>query len=461
MKHNTLFIVPPAKSLTVSPPVGMLYLATILKKNGVSTKIIDCLKDNISWNELYKMVVGCNPHNIGLSTLTCRMSGIKKFITDIRGLLPNVNIIVGGPHASALPKETFNELEPEILVTGEAENIICRIINILNRQAFAELNSIPGIVFRNSENNIIKTPGENHIEDLNTLPIPDWSMLPPGEYPKKPANLFYKAFPIGSIITSRGCKYNCLYCAMKNIFGKRIRLRSTQHVLEEIKILTVNHKVREIHFLDDNFASKKEHAYNICNGIIDQGIKISWKVPVGLNIIDLDDDLIEIFKKSGCYQLGFGIESLDKNVLRKNRKEIDIEKAIVTIKKIKKAGIETYGYFIIGLPGETKESVRHTLKMLPKIPLDYCHFSIFTPTPGSYYFYNLNVKHDNWSSYNYTQGTNKSYCALSYEELKHYHRKALLRSTLNMKTLSKIVHYIKFDQMRYFIELMSGYWSKT
>ncbi len=461
MNYNTLFIVPPTKSLTVSPPIGMLYLATILNNNGIHTRIIDCLKDNISWNELYKIVVDYSPHNIGLSTLTCRMSGIKKFITEIRGILPNARIIIGGPHASALPQETFIELNPDILVTGEAENVICRIINTINQKDFTNLNSIPGIVFRDSAGNIVLTPGQNHVEDLNALPIPDWSLLPPNEYPKKPANLFYKAFPIGSIITSRGCKYNCPFCAIKIVFGKRIRFRSTQHVLEEIKILTGKHQVKEVHFLDDNFASKKEHAYNICQRIIDQRIKIFWKVPSGLNITDLDDDLIEIFKKSGCYQLGFGIESLDKDVLKKNRKEIDLGKAIDTVKKIRKAGIESYGYFIIGLPGETRESIRNTFKILPKLQFDYYHFSIFTPTPGSDYFYNFDIKNDNWSTYHFTQGTNKSYCSLTYKELKHYYRKAILVSALNIRTFSKIIHYIRFDQVRYFIELLSGYWGKT
>jgi anaerobic magnesium-protoporphyrin IX monomethyl ester cyclase len=460
MTYNTLFIVPPTKSLTVSPPIGLLYLATILKNKGVSTKIIDCLKDTTSWDKLYKTVINYKPHNICLSTMTCRMVSIQKFITDIRKLLPDVKIIIGGPHASALPQETFTELNPDILVTGEAENIIFQIINALNKNNFTNLNLIPGIVFRNSAGNIVLTPGQNHVEDLNALPIPDWSLLPPNEYPQKPANLFYKAFPIGSIITSRGCKYNCPFCASKIVFGKRLGFRSPEHVLEEIKILTKNYQVKEIHFFDDNFINKKEHAYSICQEIINEGIKIFWKVPSGLKINDLDDDLIEIFKRSGCYQLGFGIESLDENVLQINRKEIDIEKAINTIKKLKKMGIETYGYFIIGLPGENKDSINNTFKLLPKMQFDYYHFSIFTPIPGSYYYHQLDTKNNNWSTFNYTNGTNKSYCALSHEEVKHYHRKALLASALNIRTLLKIIHYIKVDQVKYFIELISSYWRK-
>ncbi|MDR1324357.1 MAG: B12-binding domain-containing radical SAM protein [Candidatus Margulisbacteria bacterium] len=460
MQYNTLFIVPPTKSLTVSPPLGLLYLATILQKAGIAVKIIDSLKENLSWEQLYKTIADIQPENICLSVMTPRLPSVKEFIRDIRHKQPNVKIILGGPHITALPRESFAELQPDVLVKGEAENIILPLIQILNSKQLEKLNGLTGIVFRRPDGEIVETTGENHVADLNALPLPDWTLLPPGEYPPKPANLFYKAFPIGSIITSRGCKYNCPFCASRQTFGAKIRYRAPEHVLQEIKLLTERHGVKEIHFLDDNFVNNKAHAYAICRAILDSNIKIHWKVPGGLKINDLDAELIDIFKKSGCYQLGFGLETLDKTVQKMNRKIIDLDKSVEIVKKLRKNKIETYGYFIIGLPGETSETIKNTFRLLKKFSFDYYHFSLFTPTPGSEYFQKFQPPQD-WSKYLFTNGTQQSYCDLTLAELKKYQRQALLKSACNFRTITKIIRYIKPAQLKYFAELILSYWQKT
>jgi radical SAM superfamily enzyme YgiQ (UPF0313 family) len=460
MSCNTLFVVPPAKSLTVSPPLGLLYLATILQNGGIAVKIIDSLKENLSGEQLYKIIENLQPKNICLSVMTPRLPSVKKFIQDLRARQQHIKIILGGPHITALPRESFSELQPDVLVKGEAENIILPLIQILNEQNSEKLNALNGIIFRDKTGAPRETPGINHVEDLNALPVPDWNLLPPREYPPKPANLFYRAFPIGSVITSRGCKYNCPFCASRQTFGPQIRYRTPEHVLREIKLLTEQHGVKEIHFLDDNFANNREHARAICQALIDHKIKICWKVPGGLKINDLDDDLIEIFKKSGCYQLGFGIETLDKTVQKINHKIIDLDRSIEIIKKLRKNKIETYGYFILGLPGETSASITNTFRLLKKFPLDYYHFSLFTPMPGSAYFSKFQPP-QNWHSYVFTAGANQSYCALTPAELKKYQRQALLKSACNFRTIIRILQYIRPRQLKYFAELILNYWRKT
>ena len=458
MKCNTLFVtLPPHEAiLSTVAPLGQLYLATELKNKNVSVKILDCAKEKINWKLMYEKIESIAPQNIGLTLYTSFFAETRRFITDIRNLLPQTKIILGGPHATAFPKPTFTRLNPDILVKGEGEHVIFPIIESLNNKRPDMLSTIPGLIFRDNSEEIIETPGVNRIKDLDALAIPDWSLLPPEEYPYNTMGNMNRDFPVGGMITSRGCKYNCPFCAGKSVYGSGVRYRSTEHVLEEIKLLVNQYGVKDIAIYDENFANKKEHAFNICKAIIDQNIKVKWCLPNGIKIQDIDDDLIDVFKRSGCHRLILGLETLDEEVQRINRKLIDIEKSIQTVQKMRKAGIVVGTFIIVGLPGETKRSVENTYKLLKRFRLDFMMPpSVFVPTAGSEYSYKFGIENNDFSTITstYTKGTGKSYCELSWNELKKYQRKFVILAGYTM--LSHIFRNLPYIRFKNFMSYLN------
>jgi anaerobic magnesium-protoporphyrin IX monomethyl ester cyclase len=240
---------------------------------------------------------------------------------------------------------------------------------------------IPNLIWRN-DGEVTMGPWKV-VEDLDTISFPAWDLIDPRTYPEAPHGGFARNFPVAPIIVTRGCPFNCTFCSGKTVTGSTVRKRSIGNVMDEIKLLVNEYGVREIHIEDENLTMHKALVMEFCESLIEEGIKVSWTCPSGVRIDTLDAEMLSAMKESGCYSLAVGVEfGTDKvHALTKKRLTLDvIEKQLDLLSTF---DIRTTGFFLMGIPGETREDMIDTIKFARKIKIDRAQFNNFMPLPGS------------------------------------------------------------------------------
>ena len=324
------------------------------------------------WKEIKSVIAGYNPMVLGISaksqnfTSACMITRIAKEINK------DIIVIIGGVHPSLTGRDVFKNAAIDISVRGEGEDTIIELLNAI--ESLRSLEGIKGIIYRKNDLLIENLPRE-YIKDLDSLPFPGDSArrLLKG-YAKYPKAAF------SHIFTSRGCPYNCFFCSSRNIWNRRVRARSPENVIKEIKALR-EQGVRIFDFVDDNFGINKEHIIDLCNALIRHCPDIKWSCELHVNLVE--EEAISFMKKAGCFLIQIGVESGNNEALSRIRKNITIEKALSAAKIIKKYGIKLQAFFIIGFPWDTEASLDDTVKAMRKIKCDILTYSIFTPYPAT------------------------------------------------------------------------------
>jgi len=369
-----LLISPPGKTSFVSPPLGLMYLAASLRKAGHQPIILDFLLEKFDQNSLFRTIsqgIGI----IGISVVTPLINNAISLADLIKKKFPEKIIVFGGPHPSLLPKETLENCQSiDFIVKGEGEERLNFLIGYLEGKRKAD--ELDGIAFR-KEGKIIDLPVKKYIENLDDLAFPARELVPIEKYSKFLAS---REKPATTLITSRGCPFHCIYCS-KPIFGNTFRGRSPENVLREIEFLKEKYKIKEIIFYDDSFTLNKERIIKLCQLIIEKKLNIKWKCETRINLVD--EELLRLMKGAGCYLIAYGIESGSQKNLNVLKKEITVEGVKRAIRITKKAGIETLGYFMIGIPGETEKEIKETINFAKNLNLDFAQFSIATAYPGT------------------------------------------------------------------------------
>ena len=359
-----------------SQPLGLAYIARVLEQAGYDVRIIDAKAERLSIDKILKRVSEFNPNIVGLSSSTpdfCITTSLAKKIKS----LGNYTIFIGGPHVSALPEETIKEECFDYGIIGEGEHTAVELAGAISSGASKErLSGIKGIIFNNGSK-IIRTSPRPYIENLDTIPFPARHLLPDASrYNYK----FYKHLPTVTIITTRGCPYQCIFCD-RAVFGNRLRMRSIDNIMGEIEILVNQYGIRGIDIVDDLFTVSQERVEEFCSQLISRKLKVAWSC---MGRVDcMTPEILKIMKKSGCWQIAYGIESGNQDILDSIKKEITLEEAEKTVRWTRKANLEAIGLFIIGLPGDNGASMQDTLKFAKKLPLNKAVFFIIQPFPGS------------------------------------------------------------------------------
>ena len=381
---------------TVGPPLGLAYLASVARNEGFDVKIIDSLAENLSFNELEKKIKEYDPDVVGITSTTTSIPDAYKVAEISKRINPNVITVIGGPHVTFVPELTLKESPYiDIVVRGEGEEIFKQLLHNLDKGK--KLSNIRGITYR--ENNRIRSnPPMPLIKDIDNIPIPAFDLLPMEKY-----QFGKKRF--GVIITSRGCPFQCIFCSSSLQFGKKWRAHSVERVIEELKILHDEFKIREIEFLDDTFTLSKKRAQEICKAIIQEGLDISWSASSRVDTFDLDTAVY--MKKAGAHTIYFGIESGSEKTLKFIKKGITLTQAIDAVKIAKKAKLRTLGSFIIGFPYEKEEDMRKTIRFAKFLDVDFAQFTVATPYPGTE-LWNIAVTKNllltkNWRNYTTTK----------------------------------------------------------
>lgn len=389
----------PVDQPSVVPPMGLAYIASVLKRENVEVKIIDTIAEGLNhskqkmfkvtshfgleWDEIKKRLSKENPDIVGIS---CPFSSSAKNAHKVAELVKTINknifTVMGGAHPSALPQDVLTDPNVDFVVIGEGELTMLELVQSLESSNFSGLK---GIAYRNNKKIVINPPREL-ISNLDELPFPERDLLPMKKYFKALSwhCQVVKHPRFTSIVSSRGCPGRCIFCSIHTVWGHKWRTRSPKNVVDEIELVVEKYGVKEIHFEDDNLTLNKKRMEAICDEIIARNLDIYWTTPNGVAIMTLDKHLLEKMKASGCYRLHFGIEHGDPEFRKKVvRKPISTEHAKNVVRWAKKAGIWTNGFFIIGLPGETEQTYLKTIKFAKELDLDTASFFIATPYPGT------------------------------------------------------------------------------
>ena len=401
MIKKILLVYPPVKIYdyeirNYAPPLGLAYLAAVIEQD-YDVKILDCviegkehkeggmLRLGLTDEEINIIIRNYNPDVVGISCLYSNQVTMTYRIADIiKKFNKKITVVVGGAHASALPEEVLMQSKHKIdyVVIGEGEQTFSSLMDKLNKHT--KKISLDGLAYF-YKNNVILKSKKKYIEDLDSLPLPARHLLDMEKYFEKKTGHGFEQ--IGkratSMVTSRGCPFDCKFCSIHNVWGYKYRTRNAKKVVDEIKFLVDEYKVDEISFEDDNLTLNRSRIEEICDELIRRNIEIKWTTPNGVFIHSLDEALLKKMKQSGCYKLCFGIESGDVNILKYMNKKINLEKARDIIKICNAIGIWTHGFFIIGMPIEKKESLSNTLNFAISSGLDFASFLIAMPYPGT------------------------------------------------------------------------------
>lgn len=386
------------QSHIITPPLGIGYLASFLKQHGIEVIVLDALKEKISAQALVERIMKEQPQAVGISCLTAYYPECVELSRSLKAR--DVRCIIGGVHPTFLPFQTLIDTEADFVICGEGENALLQLI----KAGFSHAG-IPGVYAKGdlaAEPEVVERGIP--VADLNTLPFPDWEQMPPASYPKAPHGAIVKNFPIGVITTTRGCPYPCTFCASPGFYNRRIRFRAPENVVDEIEYLITRFGVKEIHFEDDNLTLHRDHITRICSVMIERGLDISWGCPNGIRADKVDEELIRLMRRSGCYYFAFGVESANPQILKNIKKMEGIETVRTAIELAAKAGISCQGFFIFGLPGETEETIEETIDFAVRSRLARAQFLILDVLPGSELWTALKGKFKpNWHKNSYKE----------------------------------------------------------
>ncbi|MEM3897481.1 MAG: radical SAM protein [Nitrososphaerota archaeon] len=375
---SLLLISPPTSSVVKEilgasgPPLGLAYLAAVAEEQGWKVRIIDGLTEGLSMQDIAGIIRSLQPEVAGITATTPAIYDAYEIARIVKEHSPNSLVLLGGPHATFMAHEVLEECPYiDVVVRGEAEETLKEILERIERGG--DLSGVAGITYRAGDR-IRENPPRGLIDDLDSLPIPAYNLLPMEKY-------VVDRVRYAAIVTSRGCPYGCIFCSSSLQFGKRWRAHSPERVLEELMILRYDYGAREIEFLDDTFTLKMSRAEEISRMIVSEGLDISWSASSRVNTFSRS--LGEDMRRAGAHTIYFGIESGSDKTLRLIGKGITRRQAMDAVKAARNSGLNALGSFIIGFPHEGEEDIRATIRFADKVGVDLAQFTIATPYPGT------------------------------------------------------------------------------
>ena len=371
------------KNFYRTPYMGLGYLASAVRKNGHRVKILHCLKERMGLNDFANFIREQKPQAVGFTCVSYDAQSVRESVKVVKRIDKKIIAIVGGAHVSAVPEWSMGNdfVDADFGFRGESEAGLPMLLDILEGGSNTALDDVPGLVWRKEGRLSINK--QAFCENIDNFGLPAWDLMDPREYEASPFHGFARGFPLAPMISARGCPFPCTFCSTKHQMGQVVRYRSVPLIIEEMKLLINKYGVKEIQFLDDCFSVNKNRVLEVCNGIINAGIRINWQCPNGLRIDTIDEEMLSIMRKAGCYHISVGIESTNPDILKRMKKNITLELVKEKVAIAKKTGMKVTGFFIIGFPGEKKCDIERTIRFARQIPIDKVLFSNFWPSPGT------------------------------------------------------------------------------
>jgi len=410
------------------PNIPYLSLATVgatLQEKDYVVEILDLALSRNPGDVLLDKLVEFRPDSVGITATTPLFPELVEITKTVKNFNKNIFVMGGGPHPSTLPKESVENSLLDVVVVGEGDYTV---LDILSNK---KLGSIKGICYR--ENSKIKeNPKRPLIKNIDELPYPAWNLFDLKNYRTPRLNCMKN--PVGAIETSRGCLFNCVYCN-KGVFGKQFRMKSVKRVVDEMEYM-LDYGFKEIHVWDDNFTTDLDRAKGICDEIVKRGLDFPWNIYNGIRVNSVDKEFFEKAYAAGCYRVSLGVESGNQEILNKINKGITLDQARKAFKLARETGVETMGFFMLGLPGETEETMQQTIDFAREVNPVIPKVAMLMPLPGTKIFDDWNekgyIKTLDWSKYVFHAPTKVyNHPNLSWDKIHNYYKKFYLDLYLN------------------------------
>jgi anaerobic magnesium-protoporphyrin IX monomethyl ester cyclase len=367
-------------------PMGLLYLAAVLERDAYEVDVLDLLVSRYSKDKIRRKLDTYQPDIVGVTCVTMNYHTASDILKYCKSVDEDAKTLIGGPHVTFAAPETLMEAPwIDIVVRGEGE------LAMLDIARGKKLEEIPGITFR-SGNGIHATPDRPLIENLDGLPLPARHLFPLSRYHVLASHC--------SLITGRGCPFNCIFCVGSKMGGRRARFRNPKLVVDEIEE-GLSLGFREVNFEDDLFTLNHKHLNAICDEIIDRGLDFNWSVFARVDTVN--PEVLAKLQKAGCNWLCYGVESGNQEILDRVKKKITLDRVRDSVRMAKEAGVNVLASFILGLPGETKETIAETMEFAQELDT-YYGFHVMAPFPGTEVRemageYGVEILTDDWARY--------------------------------------------------------------
>lgn len=431
------------------PSLGLAYIGAVSRQRGDEPRVHD---GDVETAPLASVVREWQPHVVGITANTTQIKAAWRAAAEVKEIDANIPVILGGPHPSVLPEESVVRPEVDVVVRGEGEETWTALCDVLEHETrithHASLSSVLGISFQAPDCAVIHNPDRPPIKDLDTLPFADYGLFRMAEYtnlqPTQDAVDGSRSF---SIMTSRGCPYRCSYCS-QSVYPVRYRVRSPEHVVAEWRHLVRDRGAQEIGVLDDAFNVQRKRVHAICDLLIAEGLNhVPWIMINGIRANLADKELLAHMKAAGCKRTAFGVESGNQAILDSIDKHLTLDQIRAAFQAANAVGMETIGFFIIGLPGETEETMEQTIRFAIELDPLVATFSMLTPFPGTRVYQDIlagggRLLVDDWEDYVFFEGHARYEMGAVTAELQERkfheaHRRFYMRPRRILRTLTR------------------------
>ncbi len=393
-----------------SPPLGIAYVAAAFEAAGAEVRIFDYIISCYSKEKLALQLADFQPDAVGAGSVTMNFYDAQRILRDVKSINPDILTMMGGPHVSFTVEETLQTYpEIDVIFIGEADDTIIEFAPLIKQRN--KWSGIAGIAYR-QDNEIINNGKRDFIMDVDRIPMPSRRLLPISRY-----RAF--GFPV-SMITGRGCPHGCIFCLGRKMVGSKVRRRSPGLVLDEIEQI-IGLGFDRMNIADDLFASDTGRVKEICNGIKERNLKFAWSAFARVDTVN--QEMFDAMAAAGCDSISFGVESGCTEMLKRVKKGIKLEQAENAVKMCKQAGMVAHASFMVGLPGETKDTLQRTDAFARSLDILY-GYHYLAPFPGTTLCekvkdYDLEILTRDWSKYDANDAIVKT-AQLSPQEIRDF-----------------------------------------
>ncbi|MBN1596468.1 B12-binding domain-containing radical SAM protein [candidate division FCPU426 bacterium] len=379
---RVLLMIPINRTYVIMPSLGLGYIAAVLQKAGHEVSILHCLREKFTFAD-FDDYVRKNKFDLwAIQMFSFDMTPAKKHLAIIKKHQPRAATLVGGYHPSGDPEGILPALpQADFAMVGEAELAFPLLCAALSGPT-PDFKSVPNLVWRNRD--AIEINPVRMADNLDQIPFPAWELMDPRTYPEAPHGAFFKHFPTAPIICTRGCPCMCTFCSGKAVTTNKTRRRSADNVIQEIKHLKDNYGVLDFLIEDENFTAHKNLVQEFCQKLVAAGLNIHWSCPSGVRLDTLTEENLKLMEQSGCYSLSVGIEFGSQRIHDLTKKKLTLEVIREKLDLIRRrTAIKTTGFFLFGIPGESRSEMEATVRFAKSLDIDRAQFNNFMPLPGS------------------------------------------------------------------------------
>lgn len=420
-------------------PLGLAYVAARLRQEGFRVEVIDGYSLGMSAAAVREAIAASRPDIFGVSSLTPQWPDAAALAAIAREVDPGLTVVVGGPHVTALPLEAVATAGVDIAVIGEGEEAmveLCRVVADGGR-----FEDVAGIVISRDGQGVATAARERNY-DLDRIPFPAHALLPGTE--------FYNPFPswgkggnYSSMISGRGCPYDCSFCDVTAQQGKRYRLRSARNIVDELTWLKQTYAIKTFSFRDPSVVCKRSRLLEMCRLMDQRGLDMAWTCSARAN--EVDREMLTVMKQAGCRLVQYGIEVGNPGLLQKIKK-VTREQVVAAVRDTRLAGLAAHGYFLFGFVDETPENIEETIAFALELDLDSAGFGLMVPFPGTAEFERYEQEGRlltrDWGDYDVLGKPVYNHGRISYEQLASAPRRAYRRFYLRPRIIARYARMV-------------------